>query len=52
MELSVVIEYHATDISSVLPAVQGPPGHVRNVREVWKDGDDGSTNKRGHFRMG
>ena len=52
IELNVMMEYHVTNISSVMPAVQRPPGHVGNVREVWKNGADGPTHKRGHFRMG
>ena len=34
IELNVVMEYHVTNISPVIFAVQRPPGHVRNVREV------------------
>ena len=52
IELNIVMEYHVTNISSVTPAVQRPPGHVGNVREVWKNGAGGPTHKRGHFRMG
>ena len=35
-----------------MPAVQRPPDDVRNVKEVWKNGEDRLTHKFGQLRMG